>query len=251
MKSFNYSFFFNFQLSGKDCAPSIGSRHLTEGGGGGGGGLAGSSIDRKKPFSRPFNKSRLVDSGPSGIVTTASASHRMSSPSTSPTTTDTGVLIRQNNELRHRLQQEASTYRRRLETYKQAEGNQAALISRLQAKVLQYKQRCTELQETPPSSTCYNAGGGPARDVSPGHHHAGTPAPCSGTSGGPLSLPPCPVARERSRSRSRSQSPCRKYADCGQDEVRHQLDEERRRWVKQCLSSSKKINRFVITAAKS
>uniref|UniRef100_A0A8D8KZD4 Rootletin n=2 Tax=Culex pipiens TaxID=7175 RepID=A0A8D8KZD4_CULPI len=162
----------------------------------------------------------------------------MSSPSTSPTTTDTGVLIRQNNELRHRLQQEASTYRRRLETYKQAEGNQAALISRLQAKVLQYKQRCTELQETPPSSTCYNAGGGPVRDVSPGHHHAGTPAPCSGTSGGPLSLPPCPVARERSRSRSRSQSPCRKYADCGHDEVRHQLDEERRRCEKLMVENS-------------
>lgn len=55
-------------------------------------------------------------------------------------------LARTNTDLRQRLQDEASLYRRRLETYKQAQQNQAALVSRLQAKVLQYKQRCAELE---------------------------------------------------------------------------------------------------------
>lgn len=38
-------------------------------------------------------------------------------------------------ELRQRLQDEAALYRNRLETYRQAQQNQAALVSRLQAKV--------------------------------------------------------------------------------------------------------------------
>lgn len=38
-------------------------------------------------------------------------------------------------DLRQRLQEEASLYRRRLDTYRQAQQNQAALVSRLQAKV--------------------------------------------------------------------------------------------------------------------
>ncbi|ENN80568.1 hypothetical protein YQE_03011, partial [Dendroctonus ponderosae] len=49
-------------------------------------------------------------------------------------------------DLRQRLQDEAALYRKRLETYKQAQENQAALVSRLQAKVLQYKQRCADLE---------------------------------------------------------------------------------------------------------
>lgn len=44
-------------------------------------------------------------------------------------------LSRQNIDLRRRLEDEAATYRRRLETYKQAQQQQAALVSRLQAKV--------------------------------------------------------------------------------------------------------------------
>ncbi|XP_062702391.1 rootletin isoform X2 [Aedes albopictus] len=216
----------SFKLSGKECAPSIASRHLGEGGGGAGSGTSG---DRKKgPFSRPFSKSRLEPS-----ISGGAGSGRMSSPSP----TDTSALMRQNNELRQRLQEEASTYRRRLETYKQAQNNQAALVSRLQAKVLQYKQRCSELEQTPTSSTCpsYNA-----RDHSPGRHHGPQSGGqiCPSVGGAPLSLPPCPVARERSRSRSRSQSPCRKYADGSHDEVRHQLDEERRRCEKLLVENS-------------
>ncbi|XP_055529661.1 rootletin isoform X2 [Wyeomyia smithii] len=224
----------SFKLGGKDCAPSIVSRHLGEGGGGSGSGTGHG--DRRKPFSRPFNKSRLESSATGA----APSSSRMLSPP-SP---DTSSLIRQNNELRHRLQEEASNYRRRLETYKQAQNNQAALVSRLQTKVLQYKQRCTELEQTPAQSSCpvYNA-----REASPSRHRhvpssavcttAATAGPCPGNA--PLSLPPCPVvARERSRSRSRSQSPCRKYADGGHDEIRHQLDEERRRCEKLLVENS-------------
>lgn len=45
------------------------------------------------------------------------------------------ALIRQNYELRHRLEQEAASYKRRLDTYRQAQQHQATLVSRLQAKV--------------------------------------------------------------------------------------------------------------------
>ncbi|XP_043473527.1 rootletin isoform X3 [Leptopilina heterotoma] len=55
-------------------------------------------------------------------------------------------LLRQNYELRHRLEEETASYKRRLDTYRQAQQHQAALVSRLQAKVLQYKQRCSELE---------------------------------------------------------------------------------------------------------
>lgn len=59
---------------------------------------------------------------------------------------DAKALMRQNQELRDRLQEEASLYRRRLDTYKQAQQNQAALVGRLQSKVMQYKQKCNDLE---------------------------------------------------------------------------------------------------------
>lgn len=43
-------------------------------------------------------------------------------------------LLRQNYELRHRLEEETASYKRRLDTYRQAQQHQAALVSRLQAK---------------------------------------------------------------------------------------------------------------------
>ncbi|XP_028036829.1 rootletin-like [Bombyx mandarina] len=62
-------------------------------------------------------------------------------------------LRRQNEELRARLAGEAADHKRRLDAYRRAQQGQAALVSRLQAKVLQYKQRCAELEshmlETP------------------------------------------------------------------------------------------------------
>lgn len=45
------------------------------------------------------------------------------------------ALVRQNYELRHRLEEEAASYKRRLDTYRQAQQHQATLVSRLQAKV--------------------------------------------------------------------------------------------------------------------
>lgn len=56
------------------------------------------------------------------------------------------LLVRQNHDLRRRLDEESQSYKRRLETYKQAQAHQAALVSRLQAKILQYKQRCNDLE---------------------------------------------------------------------------------------------------------
>lgn len=47
----------------------------------------------------------------------------------------TEVLQRQNQELRRRLDEESCNYRRRLDTYRQAQKHQATLVSRLQAKV--------------------------------------------------------------------------------------------------------------------
>lgn len=48
-------------------------------------------------------------------------------------------LSHQQQDLRQRLQDEAARYRQRLETYKLAQQNQAALVSRLQAKVCPYQ----------------------------------------------------------------------------------------------------------------
>lgn len=59
---------------------------------------------------------------------------------------DNNCLLRENQELRDRLQEESNLYKRRLDTYKQAQQNQAALVGRLQSKVLQYKQKCNELE---------------------------------------------------------------------------------------------------------
>lgn len=122
---FAVKFIFNqlFQLPNKEPT-SLTSRI------GDGGSL---TLEKKKPFARPFTKSRLETTG-SGV--------RMSSP----TPQESSALLRQNHELRQRLQEESSSYRRRLDTYKQAQSNQSALVSRLQAKVMQYKQRCSELE---------------------------------------------------------------------------------------------------------
>lgn len=70
----------------------------------------------------------------------------MASAPSPPSPIETNSLIRQNQELRDRLQEEASLYRRRLDTYKQSQQNQAALVGRLQSKVLQYKQKCSDLE---------------------------------------------------------------------------------------------------------
>ncbi|XP_059612125.1 rootletin isoform X1 [Phlebotomus argentipes] len=140
------------------------------------------SLEKKKPFSRPFSKSRLDN--PAG------RSVRMASPAP----VETAALLRQNQELRQRLQEEASNYRRRLDTYKQAQQNQANLVGRLQSKVMQYKQRCSDLEgqvhETLPPVPSYSS-----RSTHQPTSMAAIPLPPpaghSATSA-PLSLP-CPV----------------------------------------------------------
>ncbi|KPJ13159.1 Rootletin [Papilio machaon] len=62
-------------------------------------------------------------------------------------------LRRQNEELRARLAGESADHKRRLDAYRRAQQGQAALVSRLQAKVLQYKQRCAELENQMAEST--------------------------------------------------------------------------------------------------
>ncbi|XP_055383850.1 rootletin [Condylostylus longicornis] len=120
------------------------------------------SIDRRKPpFSRQLSKTRVPEPAstlPTYQPTTtppasatgntgATIPTRQSTPRMgSPPPADPNSLLRQNHELRQRLQDEACNYRRRIDTYKQAQSNQAALVSRLQAKVMQYKQRCNELE---------------------------------------------------------------------------------------------------------
>ncbi|XP_073952978.1 LOW QUALITY PROTEIN: ciliary rootlet coiled-coil, rootletin [Choristoneura fumiferana] len=79
-------------------------------------------------------------------------------------------LRRQNEELRARLAGESADHRRRLDAYRRAQQGQAALVSRLQAKVLQYKQRCSELEQhmletTPRSEPSYRAAPTTARSA--------------------------------------------------------------------------------------
>ncbi|XP_030369241.1 rootletin [Scaptodrosophila lebanonensis] len=64
-----------------------------------------------------------------------------------PIADSTNALLRQNQELRQRLADESHSYRRRLDTYKQAQQNQANLVSRLQSKIQQYRQRCSDLED--------------------------------------------------------------------------------------------------------
>lgn len=186
------------------------------------------TVGSKKPFSRPFNKSRIENS---------TSTPRMSSP----TSAETSTLLRQNQELRQRLQDEAGSYRRRIDAYKQAQQNQAALVSRLQAKVLQYKQRCNDLEgkihDIKPISTCSpkKSSMGPVMAAEtikkfhstleyfqcpssgmplpppPAHHtHQPTSLPCSSP---PLDTPP----------------PCRDYVHHDHDDICRNLDEEKHR----------------------
>ncbi|XP_012540791.1 rootletin [Monomorium pharaonis] len=116
----------------------------------------GQTERRRPPFLRASTKTKeterisgsKMDSARSGGAKEDQGSDEDLSPD---------ALVRQNYELRHRLEEETASYKRRLDTYRQAQQHQAALVSRLQAKVLQYKQRCSELEnqmtETIPCDT--------------------------------------------------------------------------------------------------
>lgn len=114
-----------------------------------------SVVDQPPPQTRlPFakgNRSRSStknDHNTTGSVggIAAATTPRMLSPTPSEDA-GTSALLRQNQELRQRLAEEANSYRRRLDTYKQAQQNQTTLVSRLQSKIQQYRQRCSDLEE--------------------------------------------------------------------------------------------------------
>ncbi|XP_072755819.1 uncharacterized protein Root [Anoplolepis gracilipes] len=110
---------------------------------------------RRPPFLRASSKAKETERGSGKMDSARSGGAIEEQGSDEDLSPD--ALVRQNYELRHRLEQEAASYKRRLDTYRQAQQHQAALVSRLQAKVLQYKQRCSELEtqmaETVPCDT--------------------------------------------------------------------------------------------------
>uniref|UniRef100_A0A8C7KRB4 Rootletin-like n=1 Tax=Oncorhynchus kisutch TaxID=8019 RepID=A0A8C7KRB4_ONCKI len=54
----------------------------------------------------------------------------------------------QNMDLRRRLDEEQAAYKRKLTAYQEGQQRQAQLVQKLQAKVLQYKKRCGDLEQT-------------------------------------------------------------------------------------------------------
>ncbi|XP_033338435.2 ciliary rootlet coiled-coil, rootletin isoform X2 [Megalopta genalis] len=112
---------------------------------------------RRPPFLRGPNKTKETDKNTTSKMdssrsTTSGIGERREDDDLSP-----DALVRQNCELRHRLEEEAVNYKRRLDTYRQNQQHQAALVSRLQAKVLQYKQRCSELENQVAETGAYDS----------------------------------------------------------------------------------------------
>lgn len=56
------------------------------------------------------------------------------------------ILTQQIIELRRRLDDDHSSYKRKLQHYQESQQKQAQLVSKLQQKVLQYKTKCNELE---------------------------------------------------------------------------------------------------------
>ncbi|TNM88881.1 hypothetical protein fugu_005135 [Takifugu bimaculatus] len=56
-------------------------------------------------------------------------------------------LTQQNVDLRRRLDEEQAAYKRKLTAYQEGQQRQAQLVQKLQAKVLQYKKRCGDLEQ--------------------------------------------------------------------------------------------------------
>ncbi|KAL9897900.1 ciliary rootlet coiled-coil, rootletin isoform 1-T1 [Glossina fuscipes fuscipes] len=119
------------------------------------------STSARLPFSKGQHNRTVSDHHLPANATVNLTTPRMLSPTVSHEGgTTTSALLRQNQELRQRLADEANNYRRRLDTYKQAQQNQATLVSRLQSKIQQYRQRCSDLEERmqetiKPSTTCH------------------------------------------------------------------------------------------------
>ncbi|CAF3848033.1 unnamed protein product [Rotaria sordida] len=56
------------------------------------------------------------------------------------------LLVQQNIDLRRKLEEEHQNYKRKLSNYQEGQLKQAQLVQKLQQKVLQYRQRCSELE---------------------------------------------------------------------------------------------------------
>ncbi|CAF4826729.1 unnamed protein product [Rotaria sp. Silwood1] len=56
------------------------------------------------------------------------------------------ILVQQNIDLRRKIEEEHQNYKRKLSNYQEGQLKQAQLVQKLQQKVLQYKNRCTELE---------------------------------------------------------------------------------------------------------
>ena len=63
------------------------------------------------------------------------------------------ILVSQILELRHRLDEDHQSYKRKLQHYQESQQKQAQLVSKLQQKVLQYKTKCNELELAVESKT--------------------------------------------------------------------------------------------------
>ena len=63
------------------------------------------------------------------------------------------ILVSQILELRHRLDEDHQSYKRKLQHYQESQQKQAQLVSKLQQKVLQYKTKCNELELAMDSKT--------------------------------------------------------------------------------------------------
>ncbi|XP_071554708.1 uncharacterized protein Root isoform X2 [Temnothorax nylanderi] len=100
---------------------------------------------RRPPFLRASTKAKETERSTGSKMDSARSGGAIEEQN-SDEDLSSDALVRQNYELRHRLEEETASYKRRLDTYRQAQQHQAALVSRLQAKVLQYKQRCSELE---------------------------------------------------------------------------------------------------------
>ncbi|KAH8276985.1 hypothetical protein KR026_003142 [Drosophila bipectinata] len=126
------------------------------------------------PFART-QRGRDPSAGASSVAASGALTPRMMSPGPpgggggggGGGAGDPSALLRQNQELRQRLADESHSYRRRLDTYKQAQHNQANLVSRLQSKIQQYRQRCSDLEERMHETIKPTAGTGPKLTTGP------------------------------------------------------------------------------------
>ena len=71
-----------------------------------------------------------------------------------PGSSENRILTQQIIELRRRLDDDHSSYKRKLQHYQESQQKQAQLVSKLQQKVLQYKTKCNELELSLESKNC-------------------------------------------------------------------------------------------------